>query len=133
MLPLFPNPHFTNPDMRSEHEIAVLLARHEQDMANALEREERYSNGPMQTPRRPVTPLSSTWKAKPLRRYYAGYLAWKRTQITATCFPSLASGPEHRLPSRCQPSPQSSNSCELLALHKNEGGQAALEFTEGTF
>jgi hypothetical protein len=50
MLPLFPNPHFTNPDMRSEHEIAVLLARHEQDMANALEREERYSNGPHADP-----------------------------------------------------------------------------------
>jgi predicted PP-loop superfamily ATPase len=31
--------------MRSEHEIAALLARHEQNMANALEREERYSRG----------------------------------------------------------------------------------------
>jgi len=32
--------------MRSEQEIAALLARHEQDMARALEREEYYSHGP---------------------------------------------------------------------------------------
>jgi hypothetical protein len=32
--------------MKSEHEIAALLARHEQDMVSALEREERYSHGP---------------------------------------------------------------------------------------
>jgi hypothetical protein len=32
--------------MRSEPEIATLLARHEQDMASALEREQRYSQGP---------------------------------------------------------------------------------------
>jgi galactose-1-phosphate uridylyltransferase len=32
--------------MRSEHEIAALLARYEQDMDSALEREERYSHGP---------------------------------------------------------------------------------------
>jgi predicted PP-loop superfamily ATPase len=31
--------------MRSEQEIATLLARHEQDMARALEREEHYSHG----------------------------------------------------------------------------------------
>jgi hypothetical protein len=32
--------------MRGEQETATLLARHEQDMASALEREERYSHGP---------------------------------------------------------------------------------------
>jgi hypothetical protein len=32
--------------MRSEPEIAALLARHEQDMASALEREQRYGQGP---------------------------------------------------------------------------------------
>jgi hypothetical protein len=32
--------------MRSEYEIAALLARHEQNMVSALEREEYYSHGP---------------------------------------------------------------------------------------
>jgi predicted negative regulator of RcsB-dependent stress response len=32
--------------MRTEQEISTLLARHEQDMADALQREEYYSQGP---------------------------------------------------------------------------------------
>jgi hypothetical protein len=64
----FLKPHSTSIDIRSEQEIATLLARHEQDMASALEREERYSHGPTQTAKRPVTPRSNTRKAKPLRR-----------------------------------------------------------------
>jgi hypothetical protein len=40
------NPHSTSPNMRSEHEIAALLTRHEQDMASALQREEHYGHGP---------------------------------------------------------------------------------------
>jgi hypothetical protein len=32
--------------MRSGQEITALLARHEQDMASALEQEENYSQGP---------------------------------------------------------------------------------------
>jgi len=36
--------------MRSEQEIAALLARHEQDMAHALEQEEYFSHGPHADP-----------------------------------------------------------------------------------
>lgn len=36
--------------MRSEQEVAALLTRYEQDMACALEREERYSQGPHADP-----------------------------------------------------------------------------------
>jgi hypothetical protein len=79
--------------MRSEQEIAALLARHEQDMARALAREEHYSQGPHADREKASYAAFEHGEIAGVAQALRWVLGMETDADYSPCFPSLASDP----------------------------------------